>query len=80
MSTSHTKKGQNNFFPFLPSSTASHNQTSLNTLRPAPVMGNFLSTQNGQGPPSQIMNGDMGQNFPPMNVKKKKKTKYITFI
>jgi len=35
-------------------------------------MGNFLATQNGQGPPLQMMNGDMGQNFPPMNVKKKK--------
>jgi hypothetical protein len=34
-------------------------------------MGNFLATQNGQGPPLQMMNGDMGQNFPPMNVKKK---------
>ncbi|CAF0827016.1 unnamed protein product [Adineta steineri] len=70
---SHPKKGQNNnFFPFLPSSssttgtTTSQNPTSLNALRPTPVMGNFLSSQNGQTP-SQMMNGDMGQNFPPMN-------------
>ena len=68
---SHTKKGQNNYFPFLPSSTTTgQNQTSLNTLRSTPAMGNFLSTQNGQAPPSQMMNGDMGQNFPPMNVNK----------
>jgi hypothetical protein len=58
---SQTKKGQNNFYPFLPPSTG-QNQTSI---RPTSVMGNFLSTQNGQ---SSMNNGDLGQNFSSMNV------------
>lgn len=54
---SQTKKGQNNFFSFLPPT----NQN--NPLRPTSMMNNnFLSTQNGHG--------DIGQNFPPINVKK----------
>jgi len=65
---SQTKKGQNNFFPFLPSSsttTTGQNQTSI---RPTSVMNNFLSTQNGQ---SSMMNGgDLGQNFSSINVNK----------
>jgi hypothetical protein len=64
MPISQTKKGQNNFFPFLPSGTTGQHQTSI---RPTSGMGeNFLSTQNGQ-------NGDLGQNFPSMNVSGKKK-------
>ncbi|CAF1050545.1 unnamed protein product [Adineta ricciae] len=62
---SQPKKGQNNFFPFLPSSTAAtagQNQP----IRPTPVMGSFLSATNGQTS-SQMINGDMGQNFPPIN-------------
>jgi hypothetical protein len=62
LSMSQPKKGPNNFFPFLPPTT-----TQNNSLRPTSMMNNnFLSTQNGQ---SQMINGDMGQNFPPMNVK-----------
>lgn len=58
---SQNKKGQNNFFSYLPSST-SQNPASLNTIRSTSMMNNFLSTQNGQS--SQLMNGgDMGQNF-----------------
>lgn len=61
---SQTKKvGQtNNYYPFLPPSTTSQNQTSI---RPTSTMGNFLSTQNGQSP---LINGDLGQNFPSLNV------------
>ncbi|CAF4289138.1 unnamed protein product [Rotaria magnacalcarata] len=62
---SHGKKGPNNFFSFLPSST-SQNSTSLNNVRSTSMINNFLATQNGQSS-SQIMNGDMGQNFTPMN-------------
>ncbi|CAF3570440.1 unnamed protein product [Rotaria socialis] len=62
---SHGKKGPNNFFSFLPPST-SQNSTSLNNVRSASMINNFLATQNGQSS-SQIMNGDMGQNFTPMN-------------
>jgi hypothetical protein len=59
---SQPKKGQNNYFPYLPPTTG-QNQTSM---RPTPAMGgNFLSSQNGQTP---MNNGDMGQNFPSMNV------------
>jgi hypothetical protein len=69
---SQTKKGQNNFFPFLPPTTTTQN----NSLRPTSMMNNnFLSTQNGHG--------DIGQNFPPMNVKKTTRNfsfkKYISF-
>lgn len=60
---SQTKKGgQNNYFPYLPPSITGQNQTSM---RPTQGMGNFLSTQNGQSP---MMNGELGQNFPSMNV------------
>jgi hypothetical protein len=70
---SQTKKGQNNFFPFLPPTTTT---TQNNSLRPTSMMNNnFLSTQNGHG--------DIGQNFPPMNVKKTTRNfsfkKYISF-
>jgi len=68
---SQTKKGQNNFYPFLPPSTG-QNQTSI---RPTSVMSNFLSTQNGQSP---MINGDLGQNFPSMNVNKK--TKFLFYF
>jgi hypothetical protein len=72
MPISQSKKGQNNFFPFLPSGSTGQNQT---TIRPTSVMGeNFLSTQNGQTP---MMNGDLGQNFPSMNVRK---TKYPNLL
>lgn len=53
---SHGKKDQSNFFPYLPSATNA----------PIRSTGNFLSSQNGQ--PS-MLNGDMGQTFPSMNVK-----------
>lgn len=84
---SQTKKtsslsAQNNFFSFLPSSTTNQNKynniqaplgSSLtNPLQRAPVMTNYIQTQNGQSPPPppHIINGnDMDQNFPPMNVR-----------
>lgn len=59
---SQTKKGQNNFFPFLPQQQqqqpTSQNQSSI---RPGTsvIGGNFLSSQNGE----------LGQNFPSINVK-----------
>jgi hypothetical protein len=65
MPISQAKKGQNNFFPFIPSGTTGQNHASI---RPnTSGMGeNFLSQPNGQAP---IMNGDLGQNFPSMNVR-----------
>lgn len=65
--TSQTKKGQNNFFSYLPSST-SQNPTALNNIRSTSMINNFLTTQNGQSSSSQLINGDMGQNFTPINV------------
>ncbi|CAF1057456.1 unnamed protein product [Adineta ricciae] len=81
---SQTKKtsslnAQNNFFPFLPTSSTSitnqnkyNNIQSLSTqLQRAPAMTNFIPTQNGQSPPPPPpphMNGnDVDQNFPAMN-------------
>jgi hypothetical protein len=75
---SQTKKStslstQNNFFSFLPTSTTNQNkyntiQTMSNPLQRTPVMTNFIPTQNGQSPPSHIINGnDIEQNFSSMN-------------
>ena len=78
---SQTKKNsslltQNNFFSFLPSSANQNKYNNIqapltNTLQRAPVMTNFIPTQNGQSPPPppHIINGnDIEQNFPSMNV------------
>ena len=64
---SQAKKGQNNFFPFLPSANTAPMRST------ATMAGNFLSSQNG-GQTSMI-NGDMGQNFPSMNVTRERKKK-----
>jgi hypothetical protein len=72
---SQAKKGQNNYFPFLP--TTGQNPTSH---RHTSAMNNFISTQNGQSSPSHLINGDIGQNFPSMNVKIQSFFFFISFF
>lgn len=86
LSISQAKKNsslstQNNYFPFMQTSTNQNKynniQTPLvsslsNTHQRAPVMTNYIQTQNKQSPPPppHIMNGnDMEPNFPSMNVR-----------
>ena len=73
MPISHGKKGQNNYFPYLPSGTTGQNQASIRPTTSG--MGeNFL---NGQAP---IMNGDLRQNFPSMNVRERQTTITTIFL
>ena len=68
MTNSHlsTSKGQANPFSFLPSTGTSQNGSAM---RRAPMSNNFLSSNNGPSSASPLINnGDLGQNFPPMNV------------